>query len=358
MTVTDASLDHVRVEAFAGELLSGYVATMTTFMVAVGVQSGALDALADAPATSAELAERAGLSERQVREWLGALATSGIAAYDPTTQRYRLAPEHAACLTGGGIANLAPLGSAVAFLGRYVPAVSRTLREGGGIPYREYLPEFHQLQDQLTRRTYDAVLIDGYLPRVDGLASRLTAGAVVADVGCGSGHAANLLARAFPASTFVGYDISPDAIDAARREAAAWGLINARFEVRDVATLPADARFDVVTAFDAIHDQVHPRQVLSEVRRVLGGDGTFVMVEGDASSNVEDNIGNPVAPLLYGISLMHCVQVSLAEGGEGLGGAWGRQLAIRMLHDAGFGDAVVVDTPSEDPVNVIYVARP
>lgn len=136
------------------------------------------------------------------------------------------------------------------------------------------------------------------------------------------------------------------------------GLSNARFEVCDIATLPADARFDLVTAFDAVHDQVRPRQVLAEVRRVLGDDGAFMMVDMDASSNVEDNIGNPVAPLLYAVSLMHCMQVSLAQGGEALGTAWGRQTATTLLGEAGFGTVIIIDTPPQDPVHVIYLARP
>jgi SAM-dependent methyltransferase len=285
------------------------------------------------------------------------MATGRVADYDATTQRYHLPVEHAISLTGEGAGNLAPFAEAMASLARFVPAVTRTMHEGGGIPYSEYQTELDQFHDQINRRSYDAALIQSIVPAVDGLAERLGAGAVVADVGCGSGHVVNLLARAFPASTFVGYDLSPAAIWAARREAEADGVGNARFEVRDVAALPAYAHFDVVTAFDTIHDQVRPRQVLAEVHRVLADGGTFVMVDVDAFSNVAENVGNPIAPLLYGISLLHCLQVSLAEGGEGVGAVWGRQRAVDLLHGAGFGYVAVVDTPPEDPVNVIYVAR-
>jgi ubiquinone/menaquinone biosynthesis C-methylase UbiE len=193
---------------------------------------------------------------------------------------------------------------------------------------------------------------------VPGLAERLRSGVAVAELGCGTGHAVNLLAEAFSSSDFVGYDVGTDAIDAARAEARAMGLDNVRFEVRDVAMLPANTRFDVVLAFDAIHDQARPRQVLAETRRVLHDDGIFVMVDMNLSSHLEENIGNPVAPYLYTVSLFHCMQVSLAEGGEGLGAAWGREQAHELLTGAGFGSVEIVPSPPEDMVNVIFVARP
>jgi ubiquinone/menaquinone biosynthesis C-methylase UbiE len=358
MTTTQApALDGDRMAAFAGRLMAQYVDTLMTYMLAIGWRSGAVAALAAGPATSAALAERSRLSERHLREWLGAMTTSGIAIYDAATSEYALPPEHAACLTGDGPGNTSPFAEAVAFMGRHVDAVTRTLEEGGGIPYSAYGAEFHELQDQINRRAYDAALIHGYVPAT-GLAHRLKSGVDVADIGCGRGHVLNLLGKAFPDSTFVGYDISAEALESARRESAAYGLTNVRFEVCDVADLPADAEFDVITAFDAIHDQVAPRRVLAELHRCLRSDGAFVMVDMDASSNVEDNVGNPVAPFLYAISLMHCLQVSLAGGGEGLGTAWGRQKAVELLREAGFGDVQVIDTPPEDPVNVIYVARP
>jgi SAM-dependent methyltransferase len=345
-------------QMFTLQLLSGLTATLTTVMIDVGVRAGALDGLAAGAATSAELAERTGLSERHVREWLGAMATSGIVSYDAATKRFTLPPEHAMCLLGDAPSNIAPLAQSATFLARFAPAVARTLEEGGGIPYADYEPDLTSLQDQMGRRAYDAVLIGGYVGSVAGLSERLEAGATAADIGCGSGHVVNLLARAFPLSQFVGYDSSTRAIDAARREAKEFGLTNARFEVRDVTNLPHDAHFDVITAFDAIHDQVQPRTVLREVRRVLADDGVFVMVDMNASSNLEDNIGNPVATYFYAVSLLHCMQVSLAAGGEGLGTAWGRQLATDLLREAGFRSVRLIDTPPEDPVNIIFEARP
>lgn len=194
------------------------------------------------------------------------------------------------------------------------------------------------------------------MPLVPDLPSRLTQGMRVADIGCGQGHAINLLARAFPASEFVGYDFSDAAIAVARTEAHDWGLPNARFEVRDVTSLAGAGTFGLVTAFDAIHDQAHPAKVLEQVASHLEPDGAFLMVDITASSNVDANLDLPWAPYLYAVSTMHCMTVSLSLEGDGLGTAWGTELALQMLADAGFGDVRVERLP-EDFINSYYVAR-
>jgi SAM-dependent methyltransferase len=343
--------------AFLFQLYGWLVGAAAVSLVDVGHRTGALDALAAAPATAAELAERSGLSERHVREWLAGLATAGIAELDPPTGRYSLPVARAAALVGAGPTNVAPLAQAMMFLTGFAPSVARTMREGGGIPYSEYQPEFSALQDGINRRLYDAALVDGYIGRVDGLTQRLRDGIAVLDVGCGSGHVVNLLARAFPASSFVGYDLAEEGLQLGRDEAASWSLTNASFERRDVVDLPAGSRFDLVTAFDAIHDQVQPRAVLRGINEALADGGTFLMIDMNASSAVADNIGNPIATYFYWVSLFHCMQVSLAEGGEGLGTAWGVQLARQLLADAGFGHVDVLDAPNGDPVNAIFVCR-
>lgn len=161
----------------------------------------------------------------------------------------------------------------------------------------------------------EGILIDQVVPIVDGLHDRLTRGIAVADVGCGSGHHVNVLAQTYPSSTFVGYDLSQEAIGNVRTVASARGLTNAQFEVRDVADLRGVGPFDVVTAFDAIHDQAHPAAVLGGIADALKPDGVFLMVDMRASSNPDENVGAPGAPFLYGISLLHCV-----AGGEHRGG--------------------------------------
>lgn len=355
MSTTEAGVDPAKVEEFAGKLFGMYTAAGLTFMVDIGHRAGAFEALAGG-GTSQEIADRAGLSERHVREWLGAIVTGGIANYDPETKHYSLPAEHAMCLVGDTPMNLAKIAQFGTFSAKFVPEVTRTLHEGGGLPYEVYRPEFTDLMDRMGRDTYDALLISAYLPVVDGLTNRLAAGARVADLGCGTGHTTNLMAEAFPASTFFGYDIAEDAVDAGRKEAEALGLTNVSFEVRDIRSLPKDPPFDLITVFDAVHDQADPGGVLGEAFQALAPGGQLFVVDIDASSNLEDNVGNPMAPFLYVASLMHCMQVSLAMGGAGLGTVWGRQLATQMLQDVGFGSIEVKETPPEDPMNVIYVA--
>jgi len=360
MTTTpapEAPLDFEAVEQFAERMLSTFSAGMTTLMIDLADRTGLLDALAAGPGTSTDLAARAGLTERYVRECLGALATAEIVGYDARHGRFTLPPEHAACLTGQGSANLAPIAGLTTLLAPHVAGVARACRKGGGVPYEAFRPEFTAVMDRLSRGLLDGQLLDGIVPQVDGLAARLTEGAHAADVGCGTGHAMNLLARAFPASHFTGFDFADDAIEAARLEATDWGLANASFAVLDVATLPPEPPFDVVFAFDAIHDQADPAGVLAALRRALTPDGVFVMMDIKAASRLEDNLGNPFAPWLYAVSTLHCTTVSLAQGGAGLGTVWGEELALAMLAEAGFGTVTVHDVP-DDPLDSLYVARP
>jgi SAM-dependent methyltransferase len=354
-TATTGTLDEARVEAFAGRLFELYTGGLLASMIDIGQRTGLFGAAAAGPATSAELAARADLQERYVREWLGAMVTGGILDHDPATGTYRLPAEHAACLTGSGSGNLAPFSRLDTHLAKHVDAVARAFREGGGVPYAEFRPEFTDVMDALGRGTFDELLLDAYLPLVPGLTERLAAGARAADVGCGTGHAVVLLAGAYPASTFVGYDLAADAVARASSEAAEAGLGNARFEVRDAARLAVEEPFDVVFVFDAVHDQVAPAEVLERIHAALVPGGTFVMVEPRASSDLEGNLANPLAPLLYSVSTLHCLTVSLAGGGAGLGAAWGEQLARTMLAEAGFVEATVHEAPG-DPLNAVFVA--
>jgi len=348
-------LDPARIEAFAGQLLSTYTHSVVTLLVDLVSRTGLLDALAGGEGTSGELAERAGLVERYVRECLGGLVTAGVVAYSPTTATYALPPEHAVCLTGPGALNLAPISRITALLGRHVSAVADAFRTGGGVSYDEFRPELTDVLDAVSRGMVDGQLLDGLLPLIEGLRERLAAGARVADVGCGTGHAVNVLARAYPHAQVTGYDIAADAISRARGEAATWGLTNASFEVCDAARLPLDPPFAAVLAFDAIHDQADPAGVLARVHDALEPGGVFAMLDIKAASALEDNVGNPLAPWLYGISTLHCLTVSLAAGGAGLGAVWGEQRAQQMLAEAGFVDVTLHDVP-DDPLDSLYVA--
>ena len=200
------------------------------------------------------------------------------------------------------------------------------------------------------------MLIKGFLPVVKGLPERLAAGIRVADLGCGTGHAINVMAKEYPHSDFVGYDIADDAIARARAEAQGMALPNVRFEVRDVTRLPPEPQFDLITSFDAIHDQARPQVVLHQIVTALRPGGTFFMQDILASSRLEKNIGNPLAPFLYTISTMHCMSVSLAQDGAGLGTCWGRELAERMLREAGLSSVRVEKLPHDD-MNYYYIAQ-
>jgi SAM-dependent methyltransferase len=356
VTRSDTELDQGKErEDFGRRLLEIYTGAALSSMIAIGYQTGLFEAAAAGPATSVGLAERAQLEERYVREWLGAMASGGIMIYDRATERYALPPEHAPFLTGHTIHNAAPQSQMLALAATILPDLIACFRQGGGVPYSRFRPAFTQVMDDNWRRIYDDRLIDGFLPAARGLPERLQTGIRVSDVGCGTGHALNLMAREYPASTFVGYDLAEDAIAAARQESESMGLSNVRFEVQDVATLPAETRFDLILAFDAIHDQARPEIVLSAIAHALAPHGIFFMVEHKFSSDLAKNLGNPFAPLYYSLSTFHCMTVSLAEGGAGLGAMWGEETARRMLAEAGFTEVEVVDSPR--PQNAIFICR-
>jgi SAM-dependent methyltransferase len=348
-------LDRKRVQEFARKVFGLYTDGFLTFMINLGYRTDLFEVLAQGPGTSQEIADRAGLQERYVREWLGAMATGGIVEYDPASRRFTLPPEHALCLTGPSSRNLAPTSQSLPALARHLPRLAECFRRGGGVSYAEYQPEFTEMQDASWRRIYDGLLIKGFLPAVKGLPERLAQGIRAADVGCGTGHAVNLMAREYPRSTFVGYDLSTEAIARAREEARAMGLTNASFEVMDATRLPAGPKFDLITSFDAIHDQRDPAAVLARVAQALAPGGVYLMMEPRASSRLEDNVGNPFAPYIYAMSVLHCMTVSLAEGGTGLGTAWGEERARQMLAEAGFTQVEVVEAPG--PQNNIFIAR-
>jgi 2-polyprenyl-3-methyl-5-hydroxy-6-metoxy-1,4-benzoquinol methylase len=191
---------------------------------------------------------------------------------------------------------------------------------------------------------------------VDGLRERLQHGIDVLDVGCGHGRAINLMAQAYPASRFLGVDVATPSIDGARAEAAAGGLSNARFEVRDAAALGEHEAFDFITTFDAIHDQVDPASVLRGIYAALRPGGTYLCVDIGGSGDLVTDMDHPLGPFLYTAPLMHCMTVSLANKGAGLGTMWGEPLARRMFRDAGFAN-VEVKRVAGDPTDNYYILR-
>jgi ubiquinone/menaquinone biosynthesis C-methylase UbiE len=326
-------------------------------MTSIGYQTGLLDVMAGLPPSScAEIAKASGLDERYVREWLGAMVTGRFVEYDAGAGTYRLPPEHAACLTrAAGTDNLAAMLQWVGLMATVEPGIARCFRQGGGLSYAEY-GRFHEVMAESNGRIFDHTLVQSTLPMVPGIEERLRAGIDVMDVGCGSGHAINVMAKAFPQSRFVGTDFSSEGVAAGTTEAKTWGLENARFEVRDAAELGGGPQFDFITSFDSIHDQADPARVLAGIARALRPDGTYLMVDIATSSHLEHNLEHPMAPFIYAISTLHCMSVSLGLEGAGLGAAWGEELALEMLGEAGFG-RVEVKQVEGDVMNNYYVAR-
>lgn len=357
-------VDQSKAEAFAGRMLDVLNNSLLGLMISIGYQTRLFDVMSrlSSPATTTEIAKAANLNERYVREWLGAMVTGKIVEYNPDTSKYRLPPEHAAFLIrDSGIDNMAVFMQYISLLGDVEQKVIECFRKGGGVPYSAF-PRFQQLQAQDTARVFDARLIDQIVPLVDGLEDRLRAGIDVLDVGCGQGHAINLMARTFPNSRFTGYDISKEGIEAAREEAKQMGLTNVKFEVRDVASINEYEKYDLITAFDVIHDQAQPAKVLKGIFNALRnkqeeGGGIFLMQDMAASSKLEENMENPLGPTLYSISTMHCMTVSLAYNGEGLGTVWGRQKAEQMLKEAGFSEKIEVREVPGDIFNYYYIVQ-
>jgi 2-polyprenyl-3-methyl-5-hydroxy-6-metoxy-1,4-benzoquinol methylase len=284
------------------------------------------------------------------------MVVGGVVEHDPHDETYRLPPEHAAWLTrAANPDNIAVAAQFVPVLASVEDRIVESFREGGGVPYSAF-GRFHEVMAEDSGQTVLAALTDSILPLVPGLAERLEEGIDVLDVGCGSGRAMNLLARKFPNSRFVGYDFSEEAIARAREEAAESGATNVRFEVKDVTVLGEEASYDLVTTFDAIHDQANPAAVLKGIAAALRPDGVYLMQDIAGSSNLHNNMDHPLGPFMYTVSTMHCMTVSLAQGGEGLGTMWGEEKATEMLKEAGFGEVKVERLP-HDFQNTYYIAK-
>jgi 2-polyprenyl-3-methyl-5-hydroxy-6-metoxy-1,4-benzoquinol methylase len=347
-------LDSAKQEAFAAEVVDVLNKSVLGLLASVGHQCGLFDTLAGLPpSSSAEIAKAAGLDERYVREWLGGMVVGGFITYEPEGETYSLPPEHAASLTtAAGPDNMAGMTPYLGLMGEVEQQVVRCFRNGGGVPYSAY-PRFQALQAEETARVYDLALVDTIVPLVPGLAERLGEGMDVLDVGTGQGHAPLVLAKAFPASRFCGLDQSEAGVEAGRAAAARAGLHNVQYTVADSTEISGE--YDLVTAFDVVHDLARPAETLAAIAQALRKGGTFLMGDIAASSRLEENIGHPFGPALYGFSVFYCMTTSLSTGGAGLGTVWGRETALRMLEEAGFGN-IDVKSIEGDPINVYYVA--
>ena len=358
--MTTSTYDESRAEAFAGRMLEMLNGGALAVMISVGHRTGLFDALGELDAaTSHELADAAGLDERYVREWLGAMVTGRIVEVDPETARYNLPAEHAAWLTRAASPdNLAVEAQWITTLSAVEDDIIECFHNGGGVPYERFT-RFHEVMAEESGQTVLSVLCSHILPLVPGMTDRLEEGVSLLDLGCGRGRALLLLAERFPRSSFTGYDLSADAISYATAQALEGGRDNVSFVQRDLSTFDVDAEpeaFAYVATFDAVHDQARPLAMLKGIRRTLQADGVYLMQDIQGSSHVHENIDHPGGPLLYMISCMHCMTVSLAQGGDGLGAMWGEQKARELLAEAGFG-SVDVHLLEHDPFNAYFVVR-
>ena len=349
--------DNSKAEEFASKMFQFLNSGMLSLMISIGYKTGLFDIISQLkPSTSQEISQATQLNERYIREWLGAMVTGNIIEYDSLTEKYFLPKEHSAFLTRkSGIDNLAVLAQYVSLMGNVENKIVECFRNGGGLPYSEY-PKFQELQAEETARIFDSKLTNQILPLIPEIDNKLNDGIKVLDIGCGRGRAINLMGKAFSRSEFTGCDISHEGISSAKEEAKNMGLTNVQFEIKDALLVEELGKFDLITAFDTIHDQVQPTKVLKAINASLNNDGFFLMQDIAASSKVEKNIDSLLAPTLYTISTMHCMSVSLAFDGEGLGTMWGKELAVNKLTEAGFKD-IKVKNVEGDIMNYYYVSR-
>ena len=355
---TQTAIDPERVQTFAASVLGDLAGTMATVLSILGDRLGLFGALAQGgPATSPELAERAGISERYAREWLHGLHAAGYLKHDHERGSFALPAEHAEVLAveggpffvGGGY-------QALSGELRILDRLTEAFRSGGGVPQAAYPDDAFEGMRRFSLPWYEHQLIQQWIPTVERADQKLKAGARYADVGCGAGHALIKLAQTYPRSSFVGYDAFQPAIDQAQRAVEHANVADrVRFELLDAADgLPH--QYDLISTFDVVHDAVDPVGLLRAIRRALERDGTYLMLEMRCADDPAENVG-PFGTLLYGISVLYCMSTSLAHGGAGLGTCGcPPQKVHELCAQAGFSS--VRQLPIESPVNAVYEITP
>ncbi len=360
LPIGDKGFDAAKADSFAEKFLSALNYGSLCLMASIGHRTGLFEAMQGMPpSTVEEIANRSGLNERYVREWLGGMVTGGVVEVDPTSTHFVLPAEHAAFLTrAAGADNIGVFAQYIAVMGVVEDKIVECFKNGGGVPYEEF-PRFHSVMAEDSGQSVLSSIESHILPLVPGLTDRLANGIRVLDVGCGSGRIMNKAAELYPNSQFTGIDLSTEAIETARVEASQKGLKNIEFISRDLSDFDQTAEpeaFDFITTFDAIHDQAKPLNVLKGIYRALKNDGLYLMQDIRASSYIHKNIEHPIGTFLYAISTMHCMTVSLAQGGEGLGAMWGEEKTRAYLESVGF-RFIETNQLAHDIQNNWYVIR-
>jgi SAM-dependent methyltransferase len=351
------AIDEAKVGAFVGQVLGELGATLNAALVVIGDKLGLYQAMAGAgPLTPAELAERTETSERYVREWLNAQAAGGYVEYDPEERRYTLPDEHAIALADESSPYFMP--GAFQLMTASVadePHITEAFRSGAGVGWHEHNHGVFEGCERFFRPGYAAHLISSWIPALDGVEAKLRQGASVADVGCGHGASTLLMAEAFPASRFVGFDYHDESIARARERAEEAGLSDrVRFEVAPAAGYPGGG-YDLVCTFDCLHDMGDPVGAARHVLQSLDRDGTWLIVEPFANDRVEDNL-NPVGRVYYAASTLLCTPASLSqEVGLALGAQAGESRLRDVVTSGGF---TRFRRAAETPFNLVLEARP
>jgi SAM-dependent methyltransferase len=349
------AIDEAQLNVFLGKAIGDLGSAISASLMLIGDRLGLYKALAQGAATPAELAQRTDTNERYVREWLCNQAAGGYVDYDRAAGTYSLNAEQALCLADP--AGPVDLAGAYYVVEATFHALDRTLanfRSGEGMEWGEHHPCLFHGTERFFRAGYNANLLSAWLPALDGAIDKLRRGGKAADVGCGHGASTLLMAKAFPASTFIGYDYHPASIEVARQRAQAAGVVNAHFEVADAAGY-AGHDFDLIAFFDCLHDMGDPVGAARHARQALKADGHCMIVEPFAGDRVEDNL-NPVGRVYYGASSQICVPVSLARKGPALGAQAGEARLREVV--VGGGGFSRMRRATETPFNIVLEARP
>src|SRR5262245_12983748 len=350
------AVDRAKLKEFVNRAVADLGAGLSAALVVLGDRLGLYRAMAGAgPLTPAELAGRTGTAERYVREWLLNQAAGGYVAYDPTAGTYTLPPEQALALADEDSEVFLPgnfqlMAAAFATL----PRLEECFRTGAGIGWGEQDPLLFEGGERSFRPTYRSHLVPHWIPALDGVEEKLRRGARVADVGCGRGTTTILLAQAYPASRFSGFDAHAASVEVARRRAEEAGVADrVTFAVATSTDYPG-AGYDLVAHFDCLHDMGDPAGAGRHVLDTLDRDGTWLIVEPFAGDRVEDNL-TPVGRMLSAASTVICVPASLAEHGPALGGQAGEARIRAVVTGAGFRR---FRRATQTRFNLVFEARP
>ncbi|MDP8977401.1 MAG: class I SAM-dependent methyltransferase [Actinomycetota bacterium] len=352
-----AVLDPEKVEAFAGQVATDIGTVLAGATMYIGHHTGLYATLAQhGPLTPDELADRAGAHPRYVREWLGAQAASGYIDYDPDSGAYRLPPEHAAVLADSASPTyLAGASDAMAAIWAAAEPVAADFTTGRGVAWHEHDPRLFTGTEEFFRPSYETFLTSEWIPSLDGVDEQLSTGARVADVGCGHGVSTIVMAQAYPASSFHGFDAHDASISTARQRAAAAGVADRTNFETALATAVPGGDYDLVCFFDALHDMGDPVGALVRAREALAADGAVMLIEPFAGDRVQDNL-TPVGRLFYAASTLVCTANGIAQGNQPVLGAQAGEAALRdVLTQAGF---TRIRRSAETPFNMVLEARP